>query len=494
MMPNTRVFFSLFLLIYGLIQYYTLAYSPLPWFDEVVFASISQSFGQTGTLQVPAAAFSDELKLYGFVYFLLTNVSWWIGGFGIFQFRVVNLLFGIAVVWQTFLLVKDHTDLNPPAKAGFLLFALMLTDPFFYLCLHEGRMDLTAVFWLLLGIRYSLQNFQKPQITLTILIAFFFSLAMLTTPRSGFVILAVALVTLWWICQDLKKRGYLVIWGLGSGVFFYSFWIFYAYGGWGNFWNYFFKASVPINRQGTAVSEYVGSIGYIPRQEYLLIAIVIATLGLGIWKKSQAYFQFLLGIIGLSLLFFYTLVLDLGPSSSYILPFYYFLIFKSLGLFEWHYKNPVLLLIGILLMYNFSYFGAKNVQVWASMSQRDYRVAEAFVQKHIPPQSRVISEPMYFYAVEKNQAKFQMMDEYETLPNREQFHRQIFDYQYFILTDHLRWRKPEIVAYYQQKATLIAIARLELPPSAWSLWIDKLGLLSTTERTGYSCTIYKRVK
>jgi hypothetical protein len=451
-------------------------------------------FWQTGTLKVPAAAFSEELKLYGFVYFFLSGLSWKILGFGIFQFRLVNLLMGIAVVWQTYNILKINSLATKNPLLYYLFIVLMLTDPFFYLCLHEGRMDLTAVFWTLLGIRFTLQNFQNPKISTTIYIALFFALAMLTTPRVGFMILAIALVILYWLGQNLRQRWHLALWGFGAGVFFYSLWIFYAYGSWGNFFHYFFSASVPINRQGTAISEYVGSIGYIPRQEYPLIGLAIIAFLLGIWQQKWAYFQPLIVIILGSLLFFYTLVLDLGPSSAYILPFYYLLIFNTLARFPFNYKNPILILSLGLLLFNGAYFGAKNGQVLASLAQRDYQVADNFVKQYIPRHSRVISEPMFFYSVEKNQSHFQMMDEYETLVKREQLQREVFDYQYFIVSDHLKWRKPELVDYYFQKSKLIKIARLDLPPSPTSIWIDNLRLLSTTERTGYSCTIYRRVK
>ena len=68
-------YFFIFLLLYTCVHGYTLSRSPLPWFDEVFFASLSHNFWGKGTFFVPNTVIGYEIKLYGFVYFALTGIA-----------------------------------------------------------------------------------------------------------------------------------------------------------------------------------------------------------------------------------------------------------------------------------------------------------------------------------------------------------------------------------------------------------------------------------
>jgi len=162
-------------------------------------------------------------------------------------------------------------------------------------------------------------------------------------------------------------------------------------------------------------------------------------------------------------------------------------------------KHLVLLPISGLILFNLTYFILKNAQILSSIDQRSPSNAQQFISKYIPKGSKVVSEPMFYYAVVNNDSEFQYLDLYNTLTERERVHREIYDYDYLIVTDNvLNWH-PEIISYYFSKANLDSITRLELPTSAFqrqlnSLKIGGYHLLSDVERAGYSCTIYKRVK
>lgn len=155
--------------------------------------------------------------------------------------------------------------------------------------------------------------------------------------------------------------------------------------------------------------------------------------------------------------------------------------------------------ITALIVVHVLLFWLKILQVQSSLSARDHAQAVAFVRRHIPPGSKVVAEPMYWFAIRQAGADMQYMDIYEETHLREKWQREVYQYEYLLVTDHLRWRKPEVVAYYMGQAVFDSLGRWE--PAITSLnrriasWqIGSVRLLSDNERTGYAATIYRRKK
>lgn len=491
--------FWLFIALFAVIQVITLDKSPLPWFDETFFASIAHQWSLNGNL-TPQVAIFQEVKLYGPIYFWLTGISFKLLGFSIFSFRLVNLLSGIGVVWMSGLIIKQITTnskTNGQTLASKTLlkwwWVLLLTDPLFYLVLHEGRMDLMTLFWALSSIYVLLPFLTKTQnqdklIGRFILSGFLVTVAALTTPRVGFIFVPFSMLLLW----RCRRKFYLfIIWGI-TIVGLYAIWVFTAFGNIDTFIAYYTGNNPFANISMTA--QYLGGFGYIPRQSYPLIISAILGLIVIILQKPVKILHPYVWIALVSIGLFYPLIHDYGQYSIFIIPFYYFFIFYGLSIKVLHFKNLMLYPLLFLLVLNVGYFTLKNLQVLASWEQRKPATATQFIQKHIHKGARVVGEPMYFYAVHQVGGQYQYMDLYETLEAREARQRQKFKYQYLIVTDHLRWRKPQIVKYYIQTAKLQEIARLKTPPSYWSQQIARLGLVSNVERDGYNCVIYKRVE
>lgn len=153
-----------------------------------------------------------------------------------------------------------------------------------------------------------------------------------------------------------------------------------------------------------------------------------------------------------------------------------------------------------LFCYNSLFFVLKNTQAISSITQRDASQAAAFIKKHIPSNSKVIGEPLYYYAVIQAGSDFQYLNLYEDLEVREAFHREVYDYDYLIVTDHHKMRDDKkCIDYYVDKSPFEEVARFQLPRSEFSTQIANLSimdfpLLSDVERHGYNCTIYKRIK
>lgn len=157
---------------------------------------------------------------------------------------------------------------------------------------------------------------------------------------------------------------------------------------------------------------------------------------------------------------------------------------------------PVLLLLG----YNASFFILKNAQAITGKTERDAAPIKTFIKKHIPTGSKVIGEPLFFYAVQQNGSDFQYLNLYEDLDVREAFHRQDYDYDYIIVSDHLKMRDYKgCIDYYLSKADFIKVATRQHEQAPWTKIISEFSignfsLLSNVEKHGYNCTIYKRLK
>lgn len=154
----------------------------------------------------------------------------------------------------------------------------------------------------------------------------------------------------------------------------------------------------------------------------------------------------------------------------------------------------------LLLAYNATFFVLKNAQALSNSKQRTSNNAETFIQQYIPAGSKVIGEPLYYYAVTKAGSDFQYLNLYEDLEVREQFHREVYDYDFLLLTDHLKMRDSKgCIEYYMNKSKFDKIATFKLQESERAKWISELQiagipLLSNVEKHGYNCIIYKRVK
>lgn len=477
--------FIIFLIIYLGYQFFSLSLQPIPWFDETFFASIAHNYWQEGGFvpEISATVMHHKpILIYGPIYFVTTSLSFKILGFGVWQFRVVNLLCGFAVVFIVLLLKNQFFKQDKFEKFDWLWLILIFLDPFFNLCLHEGRMDLMALLFMLSGIYFYIKSLESKQFIHYVLVGFFVGLAMLTTPRVGFIGLALAIVIIGNLFQ--KKIGWREI-GLMIIPFLllFSLWINYCGGFiqylsiWGN--------GFDSSGGGNNIFNYIFPILYIPRHEYLLIFFVAIFLVWGFIAKISFLKNSLIQISFLSILLFYVLVKDWGPYSIFIL-FFYYLIF--IYLYDKIISKYKLYFLVILIFFNAVFFGLKVYQTILGSNVRNPIVASDFIKKHIPQGSKVIGDATYYYAVVQNNCKYQYIDKYGTLKKREQVLRENFGYQYVIVSDIEKNRYLKVFDYFAQKQTLKPIARLSLPIP------DRVPFISSFDEKAYSCTIYKVVK
>lgn len=488
------VFFGAFVVCFVCLQLLTLSVSPLPWFDETLFASIAWQWANNGSL-APQVAIFTEVKVYGPIYFWLTGSSFQLFGLGIASFRWVNLLAGVAVAWLgsgLFRQLYQHwqSNMHHWARWQKAWWVLLLTDPLYYLVLHEGRMDLTALSFALASIYILMPVLLKSQALpwyRVWLSGVLVALAALTTPRVCFIFVPLLLVLLW---QWHKQWGRLLVWG-ASIVSVYALWIFTAFDSIQDFANTYLGQSQVI--KASLVGWYLGGVGYIPRHSYLLIVIALLVSLFLLWQQRSKLLIAPIGIFIGSIALFYPLIRDYGQYSVFILPFYYLLVLYGLSQLptgRYYVKYVPLVLLAV---FNLGYFTLKNAQVLASLPQRQPAPITQFVQQYIPKGSRVIGDPLYFYAVLQAGSDYQYIDLYGTDVEREARQRTQYQYQYMIVTDHLRKQNPRLVSYYLSQGKFEKVARLEIPASSLSQRIAKWKLVSNAEDNGYNCVIYQRL-
>lgn len=478
---SNYLFFGLLLLIIAY-HLFTLEIQPLPWFDEVYFASIADNFINHGSFVPEIASYARNGRpalTYGPVYFFLTGLSLKFFGFGIGQFRIIALLSGLLCVRLTYSIVKSQV-VAESWKYKILIISI-LTDPFFSLAFHQGRMDLTALCFCLIAIFYFLKGGNKNILASGIAGV----LSLLTTPRVIVVLLPLFIFLLIDIIKD-KQFKKALLWILPF-LLIYPVWVFIGFGGLGSFVNYYLTISGVTN---SANGNYIGPNLYIPSHEYCLIFVALTALLYGLIKQGKIYFKPVVAISLIAIISFYLIVLDWGPYSSFIIPFYYIIIFNSWSLssettgMKMFYSLPVFL----VLIFNLAYSFVKADQVLESRKVRDPKLADTFVSENIPPGSKVVGDALYYYSIKKNGSDFQLFDQYDTLESRERKHRLDFKYNYLIIADIMKSKNAEVADYYIKMGGLkkVAIFRSE---------ITKTGnreILSNLEKAGYSGFIYLR--
>ncbi len=478
---SNYLFFGFLLLIIAY-HLFTLEIQPLPWFDEVYFASVADNFINNGSFVPEIASYARDGRpalTYGPVYFFLTGLSMKFFGFGIGQFRIVALLSGLLCVRLTYSIVKSQI----PAESWKykILIISILTDPFFSLAFHQGRMDLTALCFCLIAIFYFLKGGNS-----NILVSGIAGvLSLLTTPRAIVVLLPLVVFLLIDIFKE-KQFKKALLW-TSPFLLIYPLWVFLGFGGVGSFINYYLTINVVTN---SANGQYVGFNLYIPQHEYCLILVAFAALIFGLIKQGKTYFNPLVVISLIAIISFYLIVLDWGPYSTFIIPFYYILIFYSWSLIpsvkglNVLYSLPVL----FVLIFNMAYSVIKADQVLVSRKVRDPQSADTFVKENIPPGSKVVGDALYYYSVKKNKSDFQLFDQYDTLESRERKHRLDYKYDFLIAADLMKSKNAEIAEYYIEMGDLekVAIFRSEITKSG-----DR-EILSNLEKAGYSGSIYLR--
>lgn len=311
-------FFGLFAFVYLSIHLATLSISPLPWFDETYMASIANEFIETGQLfpRVAQVRQFDQELIYGPVYFAITGIFIKLFGLNAFAFRLTTLIAGFLVIWRSSQLLK----LLKASKKWQILFILCLSlDPFLNRSMHEGRMDLLALFFVLTASLHFIRFHHSKQMVQVVWAAFWCTLTLLTTPRTGFLLTAWALLWSYWLIQSWKTYLKPAVICLTIVLLCYSCWILYAFGSLTAMLEYY-SQYLMFTRLNLAKTS-------IMKQQYLLILLGAGSAVFGLIRFGKSYLKLPVILAILSVICFYALVFDQGPYAVFIVPSYYLMVF-----------------------------------------------------------------------------------------------------------------------------------------------------------------------
>jgi len=138
-----------------------------------------------------------------------------------------------------------------------------------------------------------------------------------------------------------------------------------------------------------------------------------------------------------------------------------------------------------LLAYEMLYFGIKVFQSYRQLTTHNHQIIWDFVKKNIPKGSKVVAEPIFYYAITESGSAMMYANLFGELPAREQYHRQTWDYDYLLL--RYANRESNIAQFYKSHSKLVCLDSLLLESS--NFWLG-----STHEKEGYSAILFKRIR
>jgi hypothetical protein len=397
--------------------------------DETFFASITQSLLEKGTFSASIAPYvpdSKSLYLYGPAYFTLTAMSIKLFGFGMVQFRIVCLIFGLMLLPLLYKIFQWHFKDN---SLAFYCTFLFMFDPVFNSSLHEGRMDTMAMFFVFAAL-YSWMCFfdlcnGRGHYHRLVLSGTLLAIAILTSPRVLFIALTFLCPLFFFYSKKASIKIYLsnMLFMAIFPVFSMMAWVLYAHGSFYSFLIYVTKYHAASHAFSPGFKQWIFPLN-IP-----LICLTLFLLGLNLIKKTGKI-QLFAYISLLSILIFHVFIKG-GFYIIFVLPFYYLLFVEGVKKI---FKNRLLnhFFIGGILIFNIVIFGARTYACFND--QPNYKVVATIFKNSIPKGSKIIGDEKFYYEAVKAGNDFESINIswQTTTGKRELYQRSTFEYDYVV--------------------------------------------------------------
>ena len=383
----------------------TLTLSPVPWVDEVYFASMTNSLVSGDGLTV-GVGLNQNAFHYGPIYFLFTGLFTLIGGLNPFTFRLTGLLFSYLVAFAVYKILVNR---GVGVKLSLLVVLVVLFDQLFVYCAHIGRMDIMAGFFVLLAFYYTDKYDQAGKDWHIVVVALFMLLALLTSLRCAVTLVPLGVYLL--VCIIQQKKWVRLVYLVGIPVVGYLAWIFVSYGSIQGFIDYFVSPNETAHDENF-LTRFLGGSFIISKIHYPLVLLTLVVLVHSILRKYYEEIHLYLYTI----ILFYLVVHSTSDTYSImILPFYYLII--AIGLQHvvednhksWRYSMYA---IGVLCIFvNLGVFMAKWVVIESSQEYRDGNQLEAWIKNNVPSGTKVIGSDTYYYACLANGIDFKSLEQ-----------------------------------------------------------------------------------
>lgn len=395
--PHRRfqiAFGDIALLLIGMIAFalfaVTIERTPLPWFDEVLFASASRS---ETTVPTVLGAFSSERfdLFYGPLGTTLGAWTFELFGFSASSFRFLSLTGAILIAVSSWAIVRSLTGSS--ILAG-LSFALVAISPQIGVSATSGRLDTVTV-----GLQLAGLFFYSREGRSWFLAGPVWALAVLSGPRAFPFIAAVALAVIVLERLDGLRRLVPVLLTILGGV-----WIWTASQGMNPF-DWLRHISSVSTGDSVNSSPFLGGAWAFSASIQSLITPLFVILLLPFVKLADSKRRLLfMAVAGNALLTVLLISRPFSYSIFWLLPMIPVLLAVS------RITRSTLALWCLLA---FAFAGvrlAKTSEIFVSWHERNPRIVENFVEARIPSGSVVYGPEEYFYyAVEKSGSAYRFV-------------------------------------------------------------------------------------
>jgi 4-amino-4-deoxy-L-arabinose transferase-like glycosyltransferase len=475
-------------IIYVIYHLVTLSYSPLPWFDEISFAGITNSYIKAHTFYQEAISIDTpgQNSMYGPMFFALQAFIIKLLGWSTFNFRLSNLLFGFI---NLFMVYKICRYLKFKPHAILITIGILAFERSYNQFLHSGRMDFMTIFFFFASYLVFVQIPAKmgaKWVAYTIGSAVLVSIALLTTPRIIFGFSFFFFYFFYELYENRKEGASIILLKYGLMLLticslFYA-WVYIEFGSLHNFVFVNYTSNEKVRRHvgmGHEGMKFNSGVLYFA---YALICVVL------LFIKKQAWANARLLLFTVPVIASFLVLVGGGISGRYyamIAPFTTILIVGvTMSLFE----NAIFKIVnygilGILIVG----FVFKGFYVFATWQERDHVVYEQRIMQYIPERSTVAGDFEYYYFARRKNCFFQSLKE-NGMPNTVLNYYMTHNYDYFIFNKNNQELDNYQIWVLKNRYKLIAKVD-DKPKAAWlTSMINKLGYRITES---YACYIYQ---
>lgn len=364
----------------------------LPWFDEVFFADITNSLFTDNTYTLNLLLSPVEVLTYGPVYFYVQKFIVTIFGFGMWQFRLLNLAAGISIIILFLILARK---LNLSKLNISFLSVLIAFDSRFMFNMTSGRMDLFSLILFICG-WLLFQDSYKRKYSSIIIAGIFSSLSFLSTPRIGFYFLVYILTfVIDFFSSNTRKKTIIQYFVFGFTIFLpVLFWLYSSYGGIANYINHIFNNS--------SIAYHYGGLSF--KIKYQIPMIVIWFLsGLYVFKSKRNIRNPLIVVLYTLPLFHLLLIKEVGPYSAMMMPFIYLGILIPINNIP---LKKLFLLPGAIAIFLLLFSLSSTFNNIASIEFTNPRSFEEFFRSLDIKKANVLADFPYYYIITKSDNRF----------------------------------------------------------------------------------------
>ncbi len=439
-------------------QVATLTRSPVPYYDDTFFASVGDSLERAGELKLPVSPLhiSGPVYLYGPVYFAVQAFVFRHLGFGIFQNRILALLFGLGIVVVAFASLRQagvRRDIALPACIALAL------DPTLHLSMHGGRMDTVALFFILASLVLLQKSWASESLALSATSGVLAAAGILTTPRPGYlVVLMGAILGMRFVLAPTRQRALqLVFWALPiAGL--YALWVRHAFG----------DVTALLAYYGAHADTYVGGRLTVRTVHYPLLAVLAGVTTVRLLAAPKARFDELTWFSFAGIVVFYALGINAPRFGTQYCVFLTPLVYVALarlasdldGRQAFGVPGASLFRIAFaaLLVFNVATFTARSTLELVQWTSRDPAPADQVARRFIPPGSKVIGDDKFYFAVKNAGSDFQYWQRGGTLDERVAYQTDDYGFDYLVADPN---ESPDLFHAYTARAPLAHVATFE---------------------------------